>query len=323
MIDIKAIWNGHVKTSENIIKTRIEEVNNFECFAVTNHITSSHLFSIKLSNETRIPNLNANRFKGVAIDVLEVGSHKELLIVLLDNQLKGIFSLFIENILDEIIHCVVENDAILNIINVITRWKKLFDKINFTGLSDEGQKGLLGELLLFKQLLKEGVPFQRILKSWTGPDYDDKDYRFGSKGFEVKLTAAKNPCIKITSERQLDVGNLDNLYLILYIVEQVQDKGFSLVQLITEIRELIKLNHQDLSDFNDRLVIVGYSNDDFEFYDTKYAMRGTNTYLVNDAFPKVTTHNVASGIYNVNYRIELSACGANIIGDNLIDLIDG
>ena len=120
--------------------------------------------------------------------------------------------MFIENIIDEITDCATENEALTRTSNVIQNWKKLFDKINFQGLTIERQKGLIGELLLFNSLLDEDYSIDKLLESWTGPDYDDKDFLFGSIGIEVKLTSSKVPKVKISSERQLDSQNLTKLY---------------------------------------------------------------------------------------------------------------
>jgi hypothetical protein len=48
---------------------------------------------------------------------------------------------------------VTENEALTTTLNVVSKWKKLFDKINFNGLTIEQQKGLIGELLFLNYLL--------------------------------------------------------------------------------------------------------------------------------------------------------------------------
>ena len=64
-------------------------------------------------------------------------------------------------------------------------------------------------------MLDEEYSIDALLESWTGPDFNDKDFRFGSFGIEVKLTSSKVPKVKISSERQLDNENLTKLYLVL------------------------------------------------------------------------------------------------------------
>jgi hypothetical protein len=323
MIDIKSIWANQTPTDEIIIKTRIGEIAQFKCFAATNHKTGNHLFILEISKNALIPEFKNFKFKGLLIQAFDFGKTKELNIYLLDNQLKDIFCLFIENILEEISNCVTENEALTETSNVVLKWKKLFDKINFQGLTLESQKGLMGELLLFKSFLGENYPIDNLLESWTGPDYEDKDFLFGSKGIEVKFTSSKTPRIRITSERQLDAQNLSHLYLILYVAEQVKDRGFSLNSIIEEIRNKITSNHNALKLFNERLLLIGYLDEDYENYNGQYALKKEYKYLVENGFPKIVSSDLASGVYNASYYIELSAIEPFVVNvESVIELIN-
>ena len=102
MINIKSIWENHKPTGDIIIKTRIDEIPHLNCFAATNHITGQHLYIMSVSKNVAIPELKNYRFKGVEIYTLPFEDKIELYIYLLDNELKDIFSLFIQNILEDI-----------------------------------------------------------------------------------------------------------------------------------------------------------------------------------------------------------------------------
>jgi len=307
MVDIKSIWGNQTPTEENTIKTRIEEIPQFKCFAATNHLTGNHIFIIETSNKIIYPEFKNFKFKGLLIQVFEFSESKELNIYLLDNHLKDIFSLFIENILNEISACVTEHEAVIEISNVVLKWKKLFDKVNFQGLSDEVQKGLLGELLTLNTLIHEKHPIDSLLESWTGPDFESRDFLIKDIGFEVKFTSAKKPTINISSERQLDNQNLSKLYLILYAAEKVNDKGFSLTSLIEEIRLNIKSNQVSLNSFNEILIKIGYLDSDSENYSNLYKLKNRFIFNVNDDFPKIIASELKTGIFNTTYSIDLSA----------------
>ena len=316
MVSIKSIWESHVPNDEIIIKTQLEHVKPFKCFAATNHITGNHLYIFETSKNSKFPEFKNFKFKGLFIEIFEFKETRELHIYLLDNHLKDIFSLFIENILEEISKSVTENEALIETSNVILKWKKLFDKINFQGLSIERQKGLIGELLLFNSILDEGY------SSWTGPDFNDKDFRFGSFGIEVKLTSSKVPKVKISSERQLDSENLTKLYLLLYVVEEVKDKGFSLNSIIEQIRTKINNNQNSLKFFNERLLLVGYFDEDFENYNRQYAFRNRNFYLVNSNFPRLVASDLPVGLFDTKYNIELSAIEKFLVNnESILELI--
>lgn len=137
MIDVKTIWESQKPSDDFLIKTKIDDIPHLNCYAATNHITGQHLYIMSVSKQVEVPELKNYRFKGVEIFPIEVGNTIELNIYLLDNELKDIFSLFIQNILEEIIKSVTENEALTTTLNVISKWKKLFDKINFCGLTIE------------------------------------------------------------------------------------------------------------------------------------------------------------------------------------------
>ncbi len=322
MVSIKSIWESHVPTDEIIIKTQLEHVKPFKCFAATNHITGNHLYIFETSKNAKFPEFKNFKFKGLFIETFEFEETKELHIYLLDNQLKDIFSLFIENIVEEISKSVTENEALVETSNVVLKWKKLFDKINFQGLTIERQKGLIGELLLFNSLLDEEYSIDALLESWTGPDFNDKDFRFGSFGIEVKLTSSKVPKVKISSERQLDNENLTKLYLVLYVVEEVKDKGFSLNAIIEQIRTKINNNQNALKFFNERLLLVGYFDEDFENYKRQYAFRKRNFYEVTNDFPRLVASDLPIGLFDTKYNIELSAIEQFLVSnESILELI--
>ena len=307
MIDLKSIWALQKPTkNELVIKTKIKEVTQFECFAATNHITGNHLYVMELSSHAVIPDFKNFKFKGVQIEVFVLTENKELNIYLIDNELKDIFSLFIENIIVEIIDATTENEAITITSNVIQKWKKLFDKINQEGLTVEQQKGLLGELLFLNELMDNFNP-DYVLSCWTGPDFEDKDFTFGSTCFEVKFTTSKIPRIKITSERQLDTLNISNLFLANFSAENVKEDGVSLNSIIDVIRSKISNSSVTIKFFNERLELVGYFDAHSENYNTQYGVKSRTLYSVNNTFPTLTISNLPLGIYNTSYYIENSA----------------
>lgn len=307
MVNIKSIWETQRPTGDIIIKTRIEDIPHLNCYAATNHITGQHLYIMMVSKNVEIPELKNYHFKGVEIFVIETDTIKELNIYLLDNDLKDIFSLFIQNILEEITESVTENEAVTKTLNVISKWKKLFDKINFNGLSIEHQKGLIGELLFINYLLDHRKSSSIILNSWTGPDFEDKDFVFGGIGIEIKLTSSKYPKIKITNEGQLDAQNLTELFLILYTAEDVKENGFTLNSLIEQTQQKLLPNIDVLKFFNERLMLLGYLEEHKEHYNKMYSLKKTFSYSVSQEFPKIIKSQLPIGVYNTSYFIELSA----------------
>ena len=306
MINIKSIWENQKPTGDIIIKTRIDEIQYLNCFAATNHITGQHLYIMSVSKNVAIPELKNFRFKGVQIFTIEVEKNTELNIYLLDNELKDIFSLFIQNILEDIQKSVSESEALTTTLNVVSKWKKLFDKINFNGLTLEQQKGLIGELLFFNYALNNGKTSGTVLDAWTGPEFEAKDFTFGSFGIEIKFTSAKQPRVKVSNERQLDAENLSELFLVLYSTEDVKENGFSLNSLVEQTRQKIT-TEEERNIFNGKLQLIGYFDIDGDYYSKMYSLKKTFAFTVPSGFPKIIKSQLPLGIYDTSYSIELSA----------------
>jgi hypothetical protein len=310
MINIKSIWDNHKPSGDIIIKTRIDEIPHLNCFAATNHITGQHLYIMDVAKNVTIPELKNYRFKGVEIFTLpnEAENKTELYIYLLDNELKDIFSLFIQSILEDIEKSVTESEAIKTTLNVVSKWKKLFDKINFNGLSIEQQKGLIGELLFLNTLLYNEKTSPNAVNTWTGAeqDFQAKDFTLGSVGVEVKFTSSKQPRIKVSNERQLDAENLSELFLILYSTEAVKDNGISLNSVVEQTRQRIS-TEEERSVFNAKLLLNGYFDEDKEHYGRMYSLKRTFLFKVTSEFPKIVKSQLPLGIYNTSYSIEISA----------------
>jgi hypothetical protein len=308
MINIKSIWENQKPTGDIIIKTRIDEIKHLNCFAATNHITGEHLYIMSVSKNVAIPELKNYRFKGVEIFIVEIEDKKELNIYLLDNELKDIFSLFIQNILEDIHQSITETEALTTTLNVISKWKKLFDKISFNGLTLEQQKGLIGELLFLNYLLNNNKTVMSAVSAWTGTEqeFKAKDFTIGSIGIEIKLTSSKQPRIKVSNERQLDSENLSKLFLVLYSTEAVKDNGISLNSIVEEVRQNIS-TEEERNILNGKLLLSGYLDEDKEHYNKMYSIKKIFAFAVTSDFPKIVKNQLPLGVYEASYSIEISA----------------
>ena len=105
----------------------------------------------------------------------------------------------------------------------------------------------------------------------------------------------------------MDAQNLNELFLILYTVEDVKENGFTLNSLIDQIQEKLSANIDELKFFNERLMLLGYFEDDKEHYYKMYSLKKIYTYSVSEEFPKIIKSKLPIGVYNTSYFIELSA----------------
>ena len=310
MIDINDIWDKQRSTGEIIIKTRVSEITQVDCFIATNSITKQYLFTMLISDDIVIPTLKHYRFKGVEVYVVPNDGKKEFFIYLLDDDLKDIFSLFIQNVLEAIQKCSTEKQVIEAALNIITKWKKLFDKISRDKLTIEEEKGLVGELLFLNSLLDNDKTEENAVNYWTSmePDFQAKDFNIKELGIEIKFSTANQPKIRIANEKQLDSEHLEKLFLLLYVAEVVKENGFSLNSIVQQIRQKLLLKEQ-LDLFNAKLQLKGYLDRDMNMYNNRYSLRDISVFEVTSDFPKIVKLHLPIGIYDVSYLIEISAIG--------------
>lgn len=307
MIDVKEIWNNHKPTGDMIVKTKINEIKHFECFLATNHHLGNHFFILKIINGVPIPELSKYKLKSILVYSIENENTTELAIFLLDNQLKDVFSIFIQDILENISHCTTEKEAVYILLNVVSKWKKMFEKVNPEGLTLEQQKGLIGELLFFNYLLDNNVEISKAIDYWTSveQDFQAKDFTINEIGVEIKFTTSKQPKLKISNERQLDKKPFEHLFVVLYIAKSVKSEGISLNSIIEKTRNRIQLEEL-LVLFNNKLLLSGYFNKDKENYNKMFTIENIEMFEINEEFPKITKESLCNGVFDVSYSIEIS-----------------
>jgi hypothetical protein len=304
MSQIKKFWIQHESIEKDFIENEIRLKSSVICKVATNKITDNKLFILRIFEKIEDKKFIKKEFQGVSIELLIYPEFKEITFILLDNELDDVFALFIENIYDSIYELESESIVISQVLDSIAKWKKLFDKIKSTLLSEQEQKGLIGELMFISESLEHGVSNDTIIENWFGPDYYNKDFIINNKGFEIKTTTQDRPTLKISSEQQLDKQDLNILYLIQYNLEESKSNGFTLPELINKIRGEFTESFILKSKFDEKLIQIGYFDDDSSKYDTKYKLIDKHIYNVDDNFPKITKSTLPKGIFNSIYNIE-------------------
>ncbi len=314
-MNVEQIWAEQIESTERYIETPIYELNELKCCLVTNNILSENYFLV--SCPTPFLKIFKDRellSKGVRVFHIDKGEQGDLLLYLQNPELKDIFILFIQNVINGISGKTAEVEVIKEIFAIIERWKKLFEKFSQNRLSREMEKGLIGELFFIYLSLEKNVNERVVIESWDGPTFNDKDFLFPSGDvIEIKLTEAKNPVLKITSERQLDSTNYQRLFVVLFAVEPNTHGDLSLVKLIEAIRNKLESPEVRMI-FNGKLAEIGYLDHDREQYKLIYSIK--NTWYFNatsDQFPKIVNNQVAAGIFNISYSIDMLALKDYII----------
>lgn len=233
---------------------------------------------------------------------------KFLLIVLLNKQHKDIFSTLCEDLIFGVSEVTTDQKLVEKLLERLAKWQSLFEKVGKQGLSDEGQRGLYGELYFLRFFLNNTNDKNYSIKSWLGPEKSIQDFQYSSWAVEVKTTHGNNhQKIHITSERQLDESIVENIFLYHLSLDVRTGSGETLNSIIKDIFELLYDNTLATNLFKLKLLESGYFENHILLYeDHGYAIRQENIYKVFGEFPRIIENQIPKGVGDVRYSIVLS-----------------
>ena len=202
----------------------------------------------------------------------------------------------------------VESAALERAIGRTFRWHHLLRGRGPGVLSEDEQKGLLGELEIFRTLMERLGP-SGALNAWTGPSGAPKDFELQADCIEVKARrGASRPHVKISSEHQLaDVAGC-RLWLAVLAVDRVQaPNGKTLAEVVDTIaREIEHREPGALLDWERHLADAGFDPAD-DYSPWRWIAGPAVFHSIAEGFPRVTAP-VPLGVSNVTYNLEMSAC---------------
>jgi hypothetical protein len=176
------------------------------------------------------------------------------------------------------------------------------------GLGPEKRRGLFGELYFLKEVLLNELG-KESLKYWVGPDQAIHDVEIGECAVEIKTTASnKSQVIHISNERQLDDDGYGNLFLYQISLTARKNVHPSLVDLIEEIREILKDDGTKIIEFHNSLIKSGYIELHKDLYLSEgYHIEEVNVYRVSEGFPRILGSDLKDGIGGLKYTVDTSS----------------
>lgn len=201
-----------------------------------------------------------------------------------------------------------EVEALERAIGRTFRWHYLLRGGKLEVLSEEAQKGLIGEIEVLK-LLIANIGAKPALTAWTGPSGAPKDFELKADCIEVKARrGASQPFVKITNEHQLADVPDRRLWLAVLAVDKVQPPhGMTLTEYVSEVTELLERTEPSaIMDWDLHLADVGY--DVLHDYSAwRWIVSAPVFHAVTEGFPRITAP-VPLGLSSVSYALALSAC---------------
>lgn len=201
-----------------------------------------------------------------------------------------------------------EAEALERAIGRTFRWHYLLRGGKLEVLSEEAQKGLIGEIEVLKLLIST-IGAKPALTAWTGPSGAPKDFELKADCIEVKARrGASQPFVKMTNEFQLADVPDRRLWLAVLAADKVQPPhGRTLTEYVSEVTELLERTEPSaIMDWDLHLADAGF--DILHDYSSwRWIVSAPEFHAVTETFPRIAAP-VPLGLSSVSYALALSAC---------------
>ena len=262
-------------------------------------------------------------FRGLKFDkIYDPDDSKFLLLnlVLVDKQYQDVYDTLACDILTSIIDESNIKVLLKSYSNRLIKWQSVFEKFDKQGLTSEEQRGLFGELYFLRKYLQANTNHLEIVNTWIGTEKQVRDFQSGTWAVEVKTTHGNNhQKVHISSERQLDTTNLEDLFLYHISLEQMQNSGETLNDIVDSVMGVLGADTSALNKFKNKVYEVGYFESHRNLYDAVgYFIRQDVFHKVENDFPRIQENEIRVGVGDVKYSIILSQCSGFVKDEALV-----
>lgn len=330
MINFKEVWesiNSESRIDDSLAFAAREIQTNAKSkiFLASNFLLKTRYLFVLIED---LPKISVfPKFQGMEISIKKttLGLYKErnfLCIKQSIEELDNIFELVISDIANTIVNILPESNILNTIMISIETWKLFFEKNKNKALSLERQKGLFGELVYLRDFVFNNIDIPAGIESWKGPDRAYHDFEFKKIAVEIKTTTGKeHKKFIISSEKQLDKLELDELYLGLFSLNiHYNEIGQNLIEIIDDCYKLITDYSAALYTFNLKLLKSGFLEEHISEYKTRFSVSSIDFFEIKEDFPKIIKSNLPLGLGDIKYSVMVSACEKFKIDYNQIKL---
>ncbi|MDO6486162.1 PD-(D/E)XK motif protein [Colwellia sp. 6_MG-2023] len=297
--------------------TAVKTIKGYKSIRITSDCVSDIYLGI---NETGCHSLILNLPKNHQVNFKSVKKEKVtielfpdtnyLIMTLLDEEYNNLFDDLIISLFNSI-KDIKEVDLYSKVfIQTFYQWVLFFTLDNNDRLSKDIIKGVWGELFVLKELIygSDRYTINDILFGWRGPYDQGHDFIYDDNHIEVKTKDINKVSVRISSEHQLEVEFGKKLTLTVVSVGEDMESGYSLRDLVLEIKKTVFDRLGDFSIILKALLQKGITLQNIQEYNN-YRFKPLNIHdydCLEEGFPKITTTELSQSISNVKYDLNLT-----------------
>ena len=185
----------------------------------------------------------------------------------------------------------------------LQEWRNLW-KGSSGRLNEKQQRGLLGELIVLRQLIKNGK--NKCVKTWVGPLGNTHDFESNGMNLEVKTTIQQPPSVRISLIKQVaPMEGSKELDLIVIGLEK--GEKINLTSEVILIRELLDKTEY-LEHFEYILRKAGYREQHATYYESSYSLAFLQKHSIDEHSPVLNPKllsEIPSTVTNIKYTLQI------------------
>lgn len=245
---------------------------------------------------------------------IEVQSDKRTITFILQNDSASRqFRIFCEDCIKSVeqLGTNLPTSVISSLIKVIEKWVELFNAKREKSLSKSSELGLIGELMVMRQVMMSIASPSDSVLSWSGPKGHEQDFAYNSRLIEVKCQiASRDKVVTISSLEQLDdiSGQIYLSHVGISPTSANSGNCFSLPSLVEGVIKALENDNYAIDTFLGCLELTGYKHDDTKSFES-YVESFVTFFKVGAEFPKITRSDVHSAVEKCTYRLNAAALG--------------
>ena len=186
-------------------------------------------------------------------------------------------------------------------------WQQVLARRRVGRLSRQEEMGLLGELLLLRDVLTLKIGVSAAIAAWRGPYGDEQDFAVAGAILEVKTQGASSDArFMVSSEDQLDATTVRVLVCRQCLSTASDGAGDSLddvaAGLLSATAHLPSANAR----LRGGLDAAGWTES--VGYDGRWSLAERSWYRVADGFPRILRGDLRPGVSRVRYQVAVADC---------------
>lgn len=259
-------------------------------------------FSKQLDSQIRMP-----KFKNINVQIRTMGDGFALVIGLKDKSYKKIFTALCFDVVNAVKQSGASEEAVSKAVKCTGKWHYFLKNGGVRGLTQEEQRGLVGELDFLIYISNVMSP-RKAIEAWQGPMGSAKDFEFPGFCVEVKARrAASQPVVSISSEHQLESIAGSHLYLrVSSVASGAGPDGVTLHELVKQADKVFQDDESAHDLWQSTIMATGYDpTNDYE--GRHWEVVGRMNYFVDIDFPRLLPP-LPRGISRLKYCLFLDEC---------------